>query len=282
MHQHRVHRMADEGDGGLGAVKLHGVDDGSMPAARGRGSSGWLFLAWHDRPFTSRLDRIVRCGLVAATALALAGCDGPLSTLQPAGPVARSLAQLGWSMFAGGAVLLALMMGLFAVAVWRPQWGVRVSARSWIVWGGLVLPALVLPPLVVVSLVAGERLSAMDRVPRIEAEAGQWNWTFRYPDHGGAQTVDILHLPSGQPVDIIVTSRDVIHSFWVPRLAGKLDAVPGRVNVLRLIASAPGPLEGLCAEFCGLDHTHMRFDVLVHEPAELAAVLAASASAVTR
>ncbi|MFN4171767.1 MAG: cytochrome c oxidase subunit II [Pseudorhodobacter sp.] len=217
--------------------------------------------------------------MVGVAALSLAGCDGPLSTLQPAGPVARSLAVLGWSMIAGSGVLMALMMGLFAIAVWRPHWGARVSARAWVIWGGLVLPALVLPPLVVVSLIAGERLLPSDPVPRIEADAAQWHWTFRYPDHGGAETVDILHLPSGQPVDIVITSRDVIHSFWVPRLAGKMDAVPGRVNVLRLIAGAPGPLEGLCAEFCGLDHAHMRFDVQVHDPADLAAVLAVPALA---
>jgi cytochrome c oxidase subunit II len=178
-------------------------------------------------------------------------------------------------MIAGSAVLLALMTGLFVLVVLRPNWGARVSSRAWIIWGGLVLPALVLPPLVVVSLIAGVRLLPDDPVPRIEAEAAQWHWTFRYPDHGGAQTVDVLHLPSGQAVDIVITSRDVIHSFWVPRLAGKMDAVPGRVNVLRLIAGAPGSLEGLCAEFCGLDHTHMRFDVEVHDPAELASVLAA-------
>lgn len=129
--------------------------------------------------------------------------------------------------------------------------------------------------MVAVSLIAGEHLLPSDTVPRIEAEAQQWHWTFRYPDHGGAQTAGILHLPSGQAVDIVITSRDVIHSFWVPRLAGKMDAVPGRVNVLRLIAGAPGPLEGICAEFCGLDHTTMRFDVQVHDPDDLATALAA-------
>jgi cytochrome c oxidase subunit 2 len=213
--------------------------------------------------------------VVVGAAVLVAACDGPLSTLQPAGPVARSLAMLGLWMIAGSAVLLALMMALFALAVWRPRWGAWLSPRGWIIWGGLVLPALVLPPLVVVSLIAGERLLPDTPVPRIEAEASQWSWTFRYLDHGGAETVDLLHLPSGQAVDIIITSRDVIHSFWVPRLAGKMDAVPGRVNVLRLIAGAPGLLEGVCAEFCGLDHAFMRFEVQVHDPEELAAALAA-------
>lgn len=211
---------------------------------------------------------------LGAAALLLAACDGPLSTLQPAGPVARSLAQLGWAMIAGGTALFALIVGLFVLVIWRPHWAARVSPRVWIIWGGLVLPALVLPPLVVVSFNAGGRLLPQDTVPRIEAEARQWHWTFRYPDHGGAQTEGILHLPSGEPVDIVITSRDVIHSFWVPRLAGKMDAVPGRVNVLRLVAGAPGPLEGVCAEFCGLDHTTMRFDVQVHDPDSFAAVMA--------
>ncbi|WP_238381057.1 cytochrome c oxidase subunit II [Alkalilacustris brevis] len=254
----------------------HGVDDRTLASARRRGCSGWLFLGSYDGTSTPGLDRILRGGVIAAVVLTVSGCDGPLSTLEPVGPVARPLAQLGWWVFAGGAVLLALMMGLRAIAAWRPLRGAQVSGRSWIIWGGLVLPALVLPPLVVVSLIAGVGLLPSDPVPRIEAEAGQWNWTFRYPDHGGTQTVDILHLPSGQPVDIIITSRDVIHSFWVPRLAGKMDAVPGRVNVLRLIAGAPGALEGHCAEFCGLEHGHMRFDVHVHDPAELAAVLSTS------
>lgn len=214
-----------------------------------------------------------RYAALAAVALTLGACDGPLSTLQPAGPVARSLAQLGWTMIAGSGVLLALIIGLFALVILRPDRAARMSGRTWIIWGGLVLPALVLPPLVLVSLIAGERLSPSDPVPRIEAEARQWSWTFHYPDHGGAQTEDILHLPSGQAVDIVITSRDVIHSFWVPRLAGKMDAVPGRENVLRLIGGAPGVMEGLCAEFCGLDHTHMRFDVQVHDPDGLAAAL---------
>jgi len=213
-----------------------------------------------------------QAGLGAAV-LTLGACDGPLSTLQPAGPVARSLARLGWAMIAGGTAVFVLMLALFALVILRPHWGARMSPRNWIIWGGVVLPVLVLAPLVVLSLIAGDRLLPSDKVVRIEAEASQWQWTFRYPDHGGAETVDILHLPSGVPVDIVITSRDVIHSFWVPRLAGKMDAVPGRENVLRLIGGAPGLLEGQCAEFCGLDHTHMRFDVQVHDRAELAAAL---------
>jgi cytochrome c oxidase subunit II len=206
-------------------------------------------------------------------ALALMGCEGPLSTLQPAGPIAGSIATLGWVMMLGSLALTAFMTVLFFWVIHRPAQAARLSPRGWILWGGLALPALVLPPLVVASVVVGERMMPQEPVPRIEAHAQQWFWTFRYPDHGGGTTRDILHLPAGQPVDIHITAEDVIHAFWVPRLAGKLDAVPGHTNVLRLQADAPGRLEGQCAEFCGLAHTHMRFEVRVHAPADFAAAL---------
>ena len=121
-----------------------------------------------------------------------------------------------------------------------------MSPARWIVLGGLVLPAVVLMPLVAYGLVAGERLLPLpgDAPPRIEAEGRQWGWTFRYPDHGGVTTGNVLHLPAGVPVDIVVTSADVIHSFWIPRLAGKIDAVPGHVNVLRIQADEPGRYDG--------------------------------------
>ena len=144
--------------------------------------------------------------------------------------------------------------------------------------GGLVLPAIVLLPLVAYGLVAGERLLPLgSTTARIQAEGRQWTWTFRYPDHGGVETRNVLHLPAGVPVDIAVTSVDVIHSFWVPRLAGKIDAVPGHTNHLRLQADAPGRYDGRCSEFCGLGHTGMRFSVVVHRAEDFAAALAQAA-----
>jgi cytochrome c oxidase subunit 2 len=87
-----------------------------------------------------------------------------------------------------------------------------------------------------------------------------------------------MHLPAGLPVDIVVTSVDVIHAFWVPRLAGKIDAVPGHVNRLRIQADQPGRYEGLCNEFCGRGHTGMRFVVVVHRAEDFAAALAQAAA----
>ena len=170
-------------------------------------------------------------------------------------------------------------MVLFVQVIRRLGWGSGVSPARWIVLGGLVLPAVVLPPLVAYGLVAGERLLPLmgNAPPRIEAEGRQWVWTFRYPDQGGVVTKNVLHLPAGVPVDIVVTSADVIHSFWVPRLAGKIDAVPGHANLLRIQADEPGRYDGRCSEFCGLGHTRMRFAVVVHRAEDFAAALAQAA-----
>jgi cytochrome c oxidase subunit 2 len=214
--------------------------------------------------------------------MALTGCSGPLSTLDPSGPAAASIATLWWVMLAGAAVLFILVLVLFAQVMRRPGWGSNVSPARWIVLGGLCLPAVVLTPLVAYALIAGERLLPLPGAEpvRIEAEGRQWGWTFRYPDQGGVETTDVLHLPAGVPVDIMVTSRDVIHAFWIPRLAGMIDAIPGHTNVLRIQADKPGRYQGLCNQFCGLRHSAMRFDVVVHPaedfPAELARAGAAA------
>jgi cytochrome c oxidase subunit 2 len=180
-------------------------------------------------------------------------------------------------MLVGATALFALVIVLFALLIGRPGWGSGVSPARWLVLGGLVLPALILIPLVAYGLVAGERLLPLGGATRIEAEGRQWTWTFRYPDHGGVATRNILHLPAGVPVDIVVTSVDVIHSFWVPRLAGKIDAVPGHANHLRLQADSPGRYDGRCSEFCGLGHTGMRFSVIVHRAEDFATALAQAA-----
>lgn len=218
---------------------------------------------------------VLRAAVYLGAAVALAGCSGPLSTLDPVGPAAASIARLWWVMLVGSTVIFALVMGLFALVFLRPSWGRSVSPQRWIVLGGLALPAVVLPPLVAYGLISGERLLPRPgHSPlRIEATAEQWRWTFRYPDHGQVMTRD-LHLPAGTPVDIAVTSRDVIHAFWIPRLAGKIDVLPGRVNVLRIQADAAGRYQGLCMEFCGLGHSGMRFDAIAHPAEDFAAALA--------
>ena len=216
--------------------------------------------------------------MLALACAALAGCTGQLSALDPSGPAAAAIARLWWVMLAGSAVLFALVMGLFALAWLRPGFGTSVPPQRWVLLGGLALPALVLIPLIAYGLVAGERLLPLPGLepPRIEVQAERWRWRFHYPDHGGAASEGVLHLPAGMPVDLVVTSRDVIHSLWIPRLAGKIDVIPGRINTLRLQADTPGRYQGQCAEFCGLEHTSMRFEVIVHPAADFAAALAST------
>jgi cytochrome c oxidase subunit 2 len=209
----------------------------------------------------------------------LAGCDGPLSTLAHAGPAAGAIANLWWAMLAGSAAIFVGVIALFVQVIRRPGWGSGVSPARWIVLGGLVLPAVVLTPLVAYGLITGERLLPLPAAgQRIEAVGGQWRWTFRYPGEGGVETADVLHLPAGIPVDVAVRSVDVIHSFWIPRFAGKIDAIPGHVNVLRIEADEPGRYEGQCSEFCGIGHTRMRFAVIVHPANEFPAALALAAA----
>ncbi|SHF74221.1 cytochrome c oxidase subunit 2 [Kaistia soli DSM 19436] len=207
----------------------------------------------------------------------LAGCAGPRSTLDPAGPAASTIATLWWVLLVGAALLFLLVMVLFVIVMMRPGWARKVSPARWIVLGGLVLPAIVLTPLVVYALMTGERLlpRSADNPLRIEAEAEQWHWNFTYPSAGGVKTEGVLHLPAGRPIDVVVTSLDVIHAFWIPRLAGKIDAIPGHANVLRIEADQPGTYEGLCNEFCGKGHSGMRFDVIVHPAAAYDAALVA-------
>lgn len=144
-------------------------------------------------------------------------------------------------------------------------------ARRWIIGGGILLPAFSVTLLLMFGIPIGHSMLPLppvgEKAFRINVTAHQWRWEFHYPD-AGVTVQDELHLPVGVPVDIHGTSHDVIHSFWVPRLAGKIDLIPGRMNVLRIEASRPGAFRGQCAEFCGLGHARMRFSVQAHEPAD--------------
>lgn len=148
----------------------------------------------------------------------------------------------------------------------------RLGAR-WMVAGGVVFPAIVLTVLFVLSLVT---MGAMyprrgERAPlTIEVTGKQWWWDVRYLGGDGTpqrsvRTANELHIPAGQRVRVLLRSDDVIHSFWVPGLQGKVDMIPGRTNVTWLEADRPGEWRGQCAEFCGLQHAKMALVVVAHE-----------------
>lgn len=210
-------------------------------------------------------------------ALALAGCSGDLSALDPAGPAARDIARLWWAMLAGSVVLFLLVMGLFALVMLRPEAGRRWSPRTWIVGGGIIMPVPILFVLVVFAFAQGEQhlpWRGEHNPVRIEARAHMWFWEFHYLDYPEVEpTVDVLHIPANYDVDVIATSDNVIHGFWVPRLGGKIDATPGHETLVRLYADRTGSFGGICAEYCGTGHAGMTFRVEAHTPAEFRAAL---------
>jgi len=220
--------------------------------------------------------------LVITPAL-LAGCSGPLSALDPAGPSAATAAGLWWGMFIFSVVVMLALFGLWVYAMKRDPGSVddhqaqRIQNR-WIVFGGLALPLGSITVLLAFGIPAGHSMLPLpvadQNVVTVEVTGHQWWWQVRYPDTD-IELRDELYIPAGVPVDVKLTSNDVIHSFWVPRLGGKVDMIPGRTNVLRLQADEPGTYRGVCAEFCGRDHAHMTFTVEAKAPEAFAAWLEA-------
>jgi len=182
----------------------------------------------------------------------------------PAGPVAQEMADLGWLMtWLGGAVFLVVIALLVAALVRRRRGDVTApesAGERWVVGGGVMLPV------VVVAVVFGFTLAAM-RATSLEPDPDgvvidvvghQWWWEVAYPNHGVVGANEI-HIPVGRPVELRLTSVDVIHSFWVPALGGKIDLLPDRTNTYVIQADEAGEYQGACAEFCGLQHARMRF-----------------------
>lgn len=192
------------------------------------------------------------------------------SSLDPAGPVAREMAVLWWWMLGLGTVAFLVFAVLLGLALWRrrsPDEPVAddPSARGWLIGAGVV------QPLVLITIVFALTLVAMRAIPdeapdglAIEVTGHQWWYEVRYPD-AGVVTANEVHIPAGEPVELRLTSADVIHSFWVPALAGKIDLLPDGVNTLVLQADQPGTYLGDCAEFCGLQHTLMQIRVIAHD-----------------
>jgi cytochrome c oxidase subunit II len=192
----------------------------------------------------------------------------PASALHPAGPEAQALADLMWVLFAGAAAILAVVVVLAAYAVYRrPDRRLRVGGTAIIVAGGLVLPVIMLSALLVygVGLTRERRADASDAL-RIDITAYMWWWEVRYAGEE-VVTANEIYIPAGRPIVISLTSADVIHAFWVPSLAGKVDVFPGRTTRLPLRAERPGRYHGQCAEFCGAQHALMALDFVAQEPA---------------
>ncbi|HUZ02618.1 MAG TPA: cytochrome c oxidase subunit II [Thermomicrobiaceae bacterium] len=212
----------------------------------------------------------------------LSGCSflgaGPQSADQPHADNARLIWNLFVPIFWLSVVVFVIVEGILLVAVVRfrrrpgqpmPQ-PIHGNTKLEIAW--TLLPALILA-VIAVPTISGIATLAQNPGPSamtIRVIGQQWWWAFEYPDTG-VVVADELHVPEGQTVRLELTSRDVIHSFWVPQLAGKQDAVPGRTNFINFKADTPGEYDGQCAEFCGAQHAHMLFRVFVDTPAQFQA-----------
>jgi len=204
------------------------------------------------------------------------------STLESAGRSAAEVASLLGIMTAGAVAiwLLVTLLALHATRAHRTAWSER--AGLWlIVGGGVALPLVVLSALLIVGMpeLSRQLKAAPAGTLRVFVSGEQWWWRVRY-EQPGAPPIELaneLRLPLGQTIEVVLTSVDVIHSFWVPSLAGKMDMIPGRVTRLILEPERSGFYRGVCAEYCGASHARMGFAVEVMEPPAFAEWLAAQA-----
>lgn len=205
--------------------------------------------------------------------LPLPACDGRQAMLGADGLDGTLFAGL-WQVFLGVTLVFYLLViaGLGWAMVRRREGGEAIAETALIVWVGLTSVSLV--GLTIASWLADRHMNRAAPALTVELTAHQWWWDVRYIGKLPSQTLrtaNELHLPAGVPVRVILKSSDVIHSFWIPNLSGKQDMIPGRSNGIIIRPEKPGVYRGQCAEFCGLQHAHMGFDVTVQSPEEFRA-----------
>jgi cytochrome c oxidase subunit 2 len=233
-----------------------------------------------------RADRRVPVGarrLVWAALPVAAACDAPMQIFSDASDAAARTTHLTWFMVIVAAVVYAIVMGVMVVAMTRNRGRAPTSLDvsdpgiRWIVIGGLVMPAIVLAAVFMVAETAMGKYPGPRPALTLRVTGHQWWWEVEYdlPDAMNRfKTANEIHIPAGRPVRLILTSADVIHSFWVPQLQGKLDLIPGDTNDLRLMARRPGRYRGICQEFCGAQHANMGLVVFADDSASFAQWLA--------
>jgi cytochrome c oxidase subunit 2 len=233
------------------------------------------------------------CAALGALSLTSACGGAQQSVLDPAGPQAVRTGKLWWLFFyvcavIFVAVLVALVLALRRAQLWRDE---THSAREVteppvlqpapekerrttnVIVGAVAVTVVILFVFLVASFSVGRSLSTrieQNNKVTIEVTGHQWWWQVRYTDTNPQnifETANEIHIPVGVPVTLELKSQDVIHSFWVPNLAGKKDLIPGKTAILWLRADHPGTYRGQCAEYCGLQHAHMALNV-VAEPRE--------------
>lgn len=236
-------------------------------------------------PVRSTARRLLRPRSVGAGALALlllTACaeDAPQDTFKPEGEYADTIANLNWVFWVAGVVGLVVFAAVvFTVVRYRERKGndddvprqIHGNPKLEIMW--TLAPAVLLAGVAVPTL---STVFELDQDPEGETVAinvigNQWWWEFDYPELLGPDgqaivTSGEMVIPAGVTAELTITSRDVIHSFWIPRLNGKRDAIPGRVHTLNMQADEPGEYWGQCSEYCGTSHANMRMRVVALSP----------------
>lgn len=218
-----------------------------------------------------RADRstvLTVCGLVGVL---IGGCANNQSVLSPQGPASAQIAVLTWVLFGFGTVVLFIVL----TAAWLAIYGSarirqRLSGSAAVIAGGIAFPAITLTALLAYGIwlthanTAGLRAAG---AMSIEIVGEQWWWRIYYIHNGQrVSAANELRIPAGRPVVFDLKTADVIHSFWVPNLGGKVDMIPGRTIQLALQADRPGIFRGQCAEYCGGPHALMAFEVVALQP----------------
>jgi cytochrome c oxidase subunit 2 len=202
--------------------------------------------------------------VVAASATA---CTRDHQVFRGAGEGGGRISTIGWFMTATSGAIAIVFLGLLVWAMvrggTRPAW---LPENGFVIAGGIVLPAAVIIALTAFSLTALDQRDAPGAV-QIEVVGHQFWWEVRYPGTG-VTTANEFRIPVGEDVRLTLRSDDVIHSFWLPDLDGKIDMIPGQTNHLTLHATRAGVYRGQCAEYCGLQHARMAFFVRASPPAE--------------
>lgn len=211
--------------------------------------------------------------IVAFAPLGLTGCEGPFpqSTLHPVSDFATAIDDLYRTIFWFAVGVFVVVEGLLIWVVLRyrsrpgkePQHvhGSTVLEIAWTLAPAVVLVFIAVPTMQTIFAVEG---TAPEGALEVEVIGHQWWWEFKYPELG-ITTANELHIPRGRPIALAMTSADVIHSFWVPRLGGKRDVMPARTSRLTFSAESVATFLGQCAEFCGESHANMRFRVMVDQ-----------------
>lgn len=227
-----------------------------------------------------------RLSWLIGVAFWVTACQGRQSSLDPRGPAAAQIAELWWIMLVMGGLVFAVVLGLLWAALFRRR-AAEVSGtpksnqgHTWIVAGGIVMPIIVLIAVIIFTV---ETMRSIDTAHAsdnlvIEVVGRQWWWEVHYPAQQ-VTTANEIHLPVGQAVTIKLTSRDVVHSLWIPKLHGKFDLTPGRIDTFVLQADKVGEYYGQCAEFCGVQHANMGLVVVGQASEDFADWLAQQAEA---